>query len=392
MPVREALPLARRFAARRGISRVTDITRLDRVGVPVFASVRPKCAEGSLCVNAGKGLTRDEARIGAYMEAVEFAMAEPGGSRISVKIARARDVLDGATRSDAILDLCPIIGKTVALDTPILCVEAEDVDGGSVLVPAELVFHPFWPRTQSVYFGSTTNGLASGMTLNEATVHGLFEVIERDVASFEWFGKPAPLVSVSTLPRTHRETIQRMLNDGFSIALRWLPNEFAIPCFHAILWERDRLEPLYVTEGYGCHLNPAIAVTRALTEAVQSRLTLIHGARDDIEDRYRDFEGMSTAARRAYARRLLHRQAHSESCVDFATCHDRARGCADLDEVLRRTRSALATVGIRKLLRVRFSGTRSTVSVVRIIVPLLEFFTPKLPRIGRRLAAFASHA
>src|SRR5579862_6644062 len=69
-----AIPLAEKL----GISRVTDISRLDRVGVPVFASIRPGAQRGSLCVNAGKGLTAAEARVGAAMEAIEFAMAEFG--------------------------------------------------------------------------------------------------------------------------------------------------------------------------------------------------------------------------------------------------------------------------------------------------------------------------
>ncbi|MGW0450679.1 YcaO-like family protein, partial [Streptosporangium sandarakinum] len=50
-------------------------------------------------------------------------------------------------------------------------------------------------------------------------------------------------------------------------------------CFEA----RIRSEALPVTfTGAGCHLNPAIALCRALTEAAQSRLTAIAGARDDL--------------------------------------------------------------------------------------------------------------
>ena len=66
---------ARSLARGLGISRVTDITRLDCVGVPVFASIRPDAQPGSLCVNAGKGITVGEARAGAYMEAIEYAFA-----------------------------------------------------------------------------------------------------------------------------------------------------------------------------------------------------------------------------------------------------------------------------------------------------------------------------
>ena len=75
-PLEATLARARVVAAQLGITRVTEITRLDVVGVPVFASIRPDALPGSLCVNAGKGMSVDEARVGAYMEAIEFAFAD----------------------------------------------------------------------------------------------------------------------------------------------------------------------------------------------------------------------------------------------------------------------------------------------------------------------------
>jgi ribosomal protein S12 methylthiotransferase accessory factor len=38
----------------------------------------------------------------------------------------------------------------------------------------------------------------------------------------------------------------------------------------------------HVWRGSGCHPDPCVALSRALTEAIQSRLTYISGARDDI--------------------------------------------------------------------------------------------------------------
>ena len=99
------LARAKRIAPPLGITRVTDITRLDRVGIPVYASIRPSATIGSLCVNAGKGLHPIEAEVGAYMEAIELAVAEPEAKRVPVVRATARDVLDGRTRPEAILDL-----------------------------------------------------------------------------------------------------------------------------------------------------------------------------------------------------------------------------------------------------------------------------------------------
>ena len=189
MPPEVTLARARERARALGITRVTDITRLDRVGIPVYASVRPSAAVGSLCVNAGKGLLPIEAEVGAYMEAIEFALAEPGASRVRVLQRTARDVLDGRTRPEAILDLCPKLGAKIRLDAPMDCVAAADIASRArarALVPAELVFLPFRPRPRfKGIFGTSSNGLASGNTVSEATVHALAELLERDVRSFE---------------------------------------------------------------------------------------------------------------------------------------------------------------------------------------------------------------
>jgi len=390
MPLREALGRALSLAGPLGISRVTDITRLDRVGLPVFASVRPAAAPGSLCVNAGKGLSAGEARVGAFMEAIEFAMAESQRSVVKVRSVPARFVLDGSMRDDAILDLCPLAGRSIPLDERIPCVVARDLRGSGVHVPAELVFFPFPLPRQQTFFGATTNGLASGATLTEATVHGLLEVIERDIASFEWLGRESQCVALATLSEKHRRVITRLSGRGMDVAIRWLPNEYQIPCFHAVLWERNRLDPIFTTDGYGCHLDPELALTRALTEAAQGRLTFIHGARDDIAERHEIFKGWKESRKRLYARRLLARARRDTPPFDVETVSNGAIGLKTLDELLSRIVTPLARAGMTQILRVVLTRPKSPVVVVRMIVPLLEYFTPRTPRVGRRLAAFAS--
>src|ERR1043166_3908070 len=107
VPIAVTLKHAKELSAKLGITRVTDVTRLDRVGVPVFCSIRPGAQPGSLCVNAGKGLTQEEARVGAYMEAIEFALAEYGASSIQTVLAKPRDLLGAALHPDGVLDFCP---------------------------------------------------------------------------------------------------------------------------------------------------------------------------------------------------------------------------------------------------------------------------------------------
>jgi ribosomal protein S12 methylthiotransferase accessory factor len=55
---------------RIGVTRVADITGLDRVGIPVFNAICPRSRD-TVSVYSGKGVTPTAARTSAVMEAVE---------------------------------------------------------------------------------------------------------------------------------------------------------------------------------------------------------------------------------------------------------------------------------------------------------------------------------
>jgi len=391
VPLDEALRRASAIAPEFGISRVTDITRLDRLGVPVFASVRPGAATGSLCVNAGKGLTSDEARVGALMEAIEFALGEVRFATVQRVLATAREVLAHDARF-SIVDLCPLAGAKIYLDEPMECVVAEDLDGEKTLVPAELVFFPFPLPPGKTLFQASTNGLASGSTQTEATLHGLFEAIERDAASFDAVLPRSLAVRESSLPEAHADVVMRIRRQGLDMALRWIPNDFDIACVHAVVWERAMLDPIFMTEGYGCHLDPNIALTRAMTEAVQGRLSFIHGGRDDIQDRHHDFSGWPRARKRVYAHTLVQRARRQTEAFDLREAIDWSDGAQSLEDLLARVRCRLHDAGLSRILRVEMTPPGSPVAVVRVIVPGLEYFSPRQPRVGPRLAAFVNDA
>ncbi|MCK7501322.1 MAG: YcaO-like family protein [Comamonadaceae bacterium] len=59
-----------------GITRVADITNLDRIGIPVFSSIRPMADRGAISVYNGKGATPTEAKVSAMMEGLERYSAE----------------------------------------------------------------------------------------------------------------------------------------------------------------------------------------------------------------------------------------------------------------------------------------------------------------------------
>ncbi|MGB3944684.1 MAG: YcaO-like family protein, partial [Methanothrix sp.] len=174
-----------------GITRVAEITDLDRIGIPVFSSIRPSADKGAISVYNGKGATPAEARVSAMMEGIERYSAE---------------VHDRKLRIETFSNLK---SETLALDPRSLALPAEadpqmaipwisgyDLMGEEeVMVPASGVFHPL-PKEYPQLFRTNTNGLASGNVLEEAVFHGLSEVIERDAWSLvEAVKDTGPLVS-----------------------------------------------------------------------------------------------------------------------------------------------------------------------------------------------------
>lgn len=386
-PLKVTLSRARFVARELGISRVTDITRLDCIGVPVFASIRPEAQPGSLCVNAGKGISTAEARVGAYMEAIEYAFAEYNRASLEVSTVRARDVYEGPIRSEAILDFCPVMGAEVDLDGPIACVEATDIRSGKTfLVPAELTFLPFPSQLGgNCYFGSNSNGLCSGNSVLEATVHGLAEVIERDICSFQAIKDNSVLVPNSSLPSTITEIVSSLSAAGMNLFVRYLKNIFDVPYFMAVVAESTTDDPIYISVGYGCHLSSRIALTRAVCEALQSRLSFIHGGRDDLIDRYDRFEGWTHQARAAYAEKLLAQVSRNGSTIHFDRIQAGRDVATDLESAQETLLDALARNGFRHALRIIYTPKDFPVQVVRIQVPGLECFNETTARIGLRL-------
>lgn len=382
IPIAETLQLAKSFARNLQITRVTNVTRLDRVGVPVFCSIRPGAQAGSLCVNAGKGLSEEEAQIGAYMEAIEFAMAEYGTTGVKTIAATVRDLACN------VQDFCPLQNKAISLSGPIHCVEAEELlTGKQQLIPAQLVYLPFPEDLKGIrVFAATSNGLSSGNSILEATIHGIAEIIERDITSFQTFRNTSAFV----LPDSYSDPIQnvaRAVNDaGLRLFVRYCPNEFNIPLFKAVVCDLMEHNPIYVSAGFGCHTDRNIAITRAVCESLQSRLSFIHGGRDDLTKRYREFHGWDQARIQHHTTFLIQRAASNVSTISFDQVLSSREQTTKLDEIFATLINVLSRAGFSTIYRVALTKPTDPLHVVRILIPKMEFYDPLSPRVGVRLA------
>ena len=59
-----------------GITRIADITDLDRIGLPIYTAIRPTAEDGAISIYGGKGITKDHAKASAMMEGFERYSAE----------------------------------------------------------------------------------------------------------------------------------------------------------------------------------------------------------------------------------------------------------------------------------------------------------------------------
>lgn len=378
-PLPETLEIARRIAATVGITRVTDTTMLDCFGVPVFASIRPDAVRGGLCVNAGKGMTADEAEAGAYMESIELAFAEPSRSTIARRMMAARDLYAGP---EGYHELTPIV--RLLPDERVLAVEATDiVDGSTHWVPAERVFFPMLHGEGGGVFGSDGNGVCSGNTLEEATLHGLAEVIERDVTSFVLsIERDTRRIRTTSLPPHLRELAERTVARGAELHLRYAPNMFGLPYFLAGIVDVRQADRAH--RGDGLHPSASIAATRAVCEAFQSRLTDIHGGRDDLSF-HRARENPTDDTPTAYRRFIELLRAGDE--VDFGEVPDLAAEARDIRSATSLLLDRMRLAGLSRVLRVSLAPEDLGVTILRVLVPGAECRTGLIQRMGRRLRA-----
>ena len=175
----ETLTRAARTAGGYGVTRLADITGLDRLGIPVYTAVVPK-SDDTISVYNGKGVRPVDAKTGALMEAIErqtalravFPVVE-GSFR---KLRRGRTaVADPRSFNHQLRDNYD--GARSYLWT-----EAYDLIANEpVLVPAGLVgYGPKYGKDGSPFRLNSSNGLASGNCFEESVCHALCELIERD--------------------------------------------------------------------------------------------------------------------------------------------------------------------------------------------------------------------
>jgi YcaO-like protein with predicted kinase domain len=218
----------------------------------------------------GKGLTADAARASCCMEVVErvssFASFD-AGRVLHYKEDHALTLAthdDLANRPGQALD-----PNEMGLEVPyenqrLYWMTGERVDEhgtGPVFVPAQLVFLFCNLDEISLTSGLPSTGLASGNTMEEAKLHALLEVIERDAEKVMPF-VPERCFSIEWDNPAVKEIQDRCESQGIEVTFLDITSELGVPCYKAFIKGPNG----EILKGSAANLDGKRAAVSALTE------------------------------------------------------------------------------------------------------------------------------
>ena len=399
-----------------GVTRISDITYMDKLYIPNFSSILPN-TEDSIWVYSGKGITKLHAKVSALMESIERYCSLPSTysksfihgtyselSKIYNKVLHPNEVVEPVE---------PIYNDKESIIDYVLGFDL--LKNEEVLVPAQLVFSKYSAKSPSinVFPYSHTNGLASGNVLEEAICHGLCEVIERDAISISDLCSSSipysileniikslknanygsylinqipedkflddstiyPDVNISEIVKEFEPInflVRKFTDAGIPLLIKDITQkDIGIPTFVASSIEWITNDYGYFAKGYGTHPDSRIALIRAITELSQTRAVNIQGARDDLKKiQYRDNDEI-------YKRKwqfITSSSTHTNNNKNIAFSEIKTYIKKDILDDIKLILNKLKKAGSKRAIVVDLTNPNVGIPVVRIIVPGLETF------------------
>lgn len=387
-PVEETERRVRGVIGRIPVTRLADLTPLDYLRLPVYSAVTPLALD--LTTHLGKGEDAASARVSALMEAVERVSAE--ASPLGATLCASFDALcraGGTVPADPSHFDLP--ADTVYTPARLFnWIEGFDLAANRpALLPVDLVCSP---PTEGILRHVDTNGLASGNTRLEAIVHAICEVIERDaISQHEFrtlFGEPGDrrppctAIDLDNIAGPVRYWVERVREHGLELLVHDITADTGVATFRAFLVDLAFPTPQGMIAarfpGFGTHPNAQLALLRAVTEAIQSRLAAIQGARDA-------YNVLPTSLRSATQVERA-RELSTAAARSFADTPSRVH--VDLRDDLRFLLESLREAGFGQVIAVDLTRADLGLPVVRVRVPGLAAFVVNRRRVGRRVLRY----
>ncbi|WP_341530537.1 YcaO-like family protein [Nostoc sp. UHCC 0302] len=141
-----------------------------------------------------------------------------------------------------------------------------------VLIPAFFVYLDWDGEQPGDYIlPVTSNGMASGPTLEFAAYSGLCELIERDAFIITWLNRlPAPRIYFDHRPGIETEILRHYARFGIELVAFNFTTDIKVPVVMAMLIDHSGKSPAVAT-GLGCHLDGPTALRKAIFEVCQAR-------------------------------------------------------------------------------------------------------------------------
>jgi ribosomal protein S12 methylthiotransferase accessory factor len=395
-----------------GVTRLCDITYLDKLYIPNYCAVLPG-TEDAFWVYSGKGPTKTHAIASALMESIERYCSLPHNS--------SKRIIQGTYS-----ELSKSYNKVLHPDEVVEPVQSSYNEGSiidfvkgfelisnqEILVPAQLVFSRYSARFPSTlaFPYSHTNGLASGNVLEEAICHALCEVIERDAASIADlcasaipytilqelmkmltkmnygvsstetdFFDDASLFQEVDISEVHMFESAKILFDkfaknGISLSIKDITQkDIGIPTFVASSVEWITNDYGFFALGYGTHVDSRIALIRAITELSQTRAINIQGSRDDLTKIH--YKENDQIYKRKWQFMPTTQPRSRKGCKQTVMFTEiRSYIIDDLLDEIKFILSRLKKSGLKRVIIVNLTNPNVGIPVVRAIVPGLETF------------------
>lgn len=285
IPPEETIKRVSPMLEKVGVDQVEDITDIDNLRIPVYSVYRKMTAKGTFGNYNGKGVTPDQAKASAIMEAMERYSAELRETDTIVcgTLEEMRNAgVSYLEPADMILPARVMNGLEASEIAWTKCYDI--LRGENVWVPACAVFYPYYPDGDLQLFRFHTNGIAAGNTIEEAILHAMFEVIERDAWSIaESLNMTKADVIIDSEDSIPGKLLRLFKDAGVEVNLKNLTVDTGVTTIAASSDDIRTKDPEMLSIGLGAHLDPEIAVIRALTEVAQSRTTHKHGLKINAE-------------------------------------------------------------------------------------------------------------
>ncbi len=415
IPVEKTLLHVSEIAKRIGLTRIADITYMDKLYIPNYSSVLPG-TEDYIWVYSGKGPTKRHAKASAIMESIErysslptsytkkFVTGTYNELKQSYNILHPYEVIEPLSfdfQDDMFMDY----------------VDGFDIiNNENILVPAGLALFRYNPHSPSInpFAFHHTNGLASGNVLEEAVCHALSEVIERDAISLAQLrasaipfhilynifnnlrrqGYPVKPLSKYTFQDDYTifpdvllsevdfypvtELIKKFEKFNIKLIIKDVTTNIKIPTFNVACVEWISHDYGYLAEGHGTHPDKRIALLRAITEVSQTRVANIHGARDDLRKiKYND---NNTDDKNSWQFMTSKRTINFSEILTYQN--------EDILDDINIIVKYLKEAGLKKAIIVDLTNPDIKIPVVRAIIPGLETFMISKSIMGWRARRF----